>query len=225
MGSIPGPAYKPHVLINHPPSPRNITLELLMASGAHLGHVTSLWNPGNARYIFGVRDNIHILCLETIASHLRRAAKVVEGVARAGGSIVFVGTRKGQERCVIQAAKLAGGAHIFDWWISGTVTNAHTLLAGKGIVEKDMMDRVVGVGKKGADGRVVLPDLVIVLNPMENPVALHECAIAGIPTVGIIDTDMDPTKVTYPIPCNDDRYDFLCRDGGKHFADWCLETV
>ena len=176
-----------------------------MAAGAHLGHTTALWNPGNARYIFGVRDGIHIISLDVAAAHLRRAAKVVSGVARAGGSIVFVGTRPGQERCVINAAKLSGGAHVFDWWIAGTITNAHSLLANKKAVEKDMQDRVVSK-KPVDDGRVVIPDLVVVLNPMENSVALHECAVAGVPTVGIVDTDMDPLRVTYPIPCNDDRY-------------------
>jgi len=174
-----------------------------MASGAHLGHLTSLWNPGNARYIHGIRDHIHIISLETIAAHLRRAARVVEGVARAGGSIVFVGTRRGQERCVINAAKMCAGAHVFDWWIAGTITNAHNLLQKKKVVERDMADRIVSP-KPISDGRVVVPDLVVVLNPMENSVALHECALAGVPTVGIVDTDMDPLRVTYPIPCNDD---------------------
>ncbi|CUS09699.1 unnamed protein product, partial [Tuber aestivum] len=203
LGAIPGRVYKPHIAVNHPPGPRDITLELLMASGAHLGHLTSLWNPSNARYIHGIRDNIHIISLETIAAHLRRAAKVVEGVARAGGSIVFVGTREGQDRCVIKAAKMCGGAHVFDWWIAGTITNAHNLLRRKKIVERDMADRIVSP-KPIDDGRVVVPDLVVVLNPMENSVALHECALAGVPTIGIVDTDMDPLRVTYPIPCNDD---------------------
>ncbi|PUU76994.1 ribosomal protein S2, flavodoxin-like domain-containing protein [Tuber borchii] len=210
LGSIPGRVYRPHIAANHPPGPRDITLELLMASGAHLGHLTSLWNPGNARYIHGIRDNIHIISLETIAAHLRRAARVVEGVARAGGSIVFVGTRRGQERCVINAAKMCGGAHVFDWWIAGTITNAHNLLQKKKVVERDMADRIVSP-KPISDGRVVVPDLVVVLNPMENSVALHECALAGVPTVGIVDTDMDPLRVTYPIPCNDDSL----RAGGR----------
>ncbi|CAZ83736.1 unnamed protein product [Tuber melanosporum] len=210
LGSIPGRIYRPHIAVNHPPGPRDITLELFMASGAHLGHLTSLWNPGNARYIHGIRDNIHIISLETIAAHLRRAARVVEGITRAGGFIVFIGTREGQERCVINAAKMCGGAHVFDWWIAGTITNAHNLLRKRKVVERDMADRVVSL-KPIDDGRVVVPDLVVVLNPMENSVALHECALAGVPTIGIVDTDMDPLRVTYPIPCNDDSL----RAGGR----------
>ncbi|KAH8151689.1 uncharacterized protein LAJ45_04311 [Morchella importuna] len=203
LGTKVSPHYQPHVLVNHPPSPKDITLELLLASGAHLGHLTSLWNPGNARYIYGVRDGIHIISLEVIAAHLRRAAKVVEGVARKGGVILFLGTREGQARCVVQAAKLAGGYHVFDWWVPGTITNSQKILEWGTVVEKDMRDRVVS--EKPIEGaNPITPDLVVCFSPLENKVALHECALAGVPTIAIIDTDVDPTRVTYPIPCNDD---------------------
>lgn len=145
------------------------------------------------------------MSLEVIAAHLRRAAKVVEGVARNGGTIIFLGTREGQARCVVQAARLAGGFHVFDWWVPGTITNAQKILEYGTVVEKDMRDRVVSE-KPVEDANPVKPDLVVCFSPLENKVALHECALAGVPTIGIVDTDVDPTRVTYPIPCNDDRY-------------------
>src|SRR5690606_36251753 len=115
---------------------------LLLASQIHLGHSTSLWNPLNQRYIFGVRQGIHIFSLETIAAHLKRAASVVEGVARAGGIILFVGTRPGMDRIVVEAARRAGGFHLFDKWIPGSITNRGQILKGS-VGWYDMRDKKV----------------------------------------------------------------------------------
>ena len=161
----------------------------------------------NQRYIFGVRQGVHIISLEETAAHLRRAAKVVEGVAYHGGLILFVGTRKGQASAVVRAAHLAKGCHLFDRWIPGTITNKDQILqhceiraVGK---EDELLD---GFEEKIAEWTALKPDLVICLNPLENYLLLHECGLNNIPTVGVIDTDADPTWVTYPIPANDDRF-------------------
>lgn len=94
---------------------------------------------------------------------------------------------------------------MFDWWVPGTITNAQKTLEYGLVVEKDMRDRVVSE-KPVVDPNAIKPDLVVCFSPLEDKVALHECALAGVPTIGIIDTDVDPTRVTYPIPCNDDRF-------------------
>jgi len=207
LGAVVEPHYEPHHLLVDPPKPEDVTLELLMASQAHLGHSTSLWNPMNQRYIFGIRDGIHIISLETTAAHLRRAAKVVEGVAYNGGLILFVGTRPGQGPSIVKAAELAKGCHLFERWIAGTITNGDTILAKCEIVAVDKDDKQVGgYDGKIAEWRALKPDLVVCLNPLENYILLHECGLNNIPTVGIIDTDADPTWVTYPIPANDDRF-------------------
>lgn len=179
-----------------------------MASQSHLGHATSLWNPMNAKYIFGIRgdhDPIHIISLDVTASHLRRACKVVEGVASRGGLILFVGTRNGQAQTVVKAAELAGGCHLFDKWTPGTLTNAQQILGRckKKVVNELDRDQH-GFEPQLANSAVVKPDLVVCLNPLENYVLLHECGIHNIPTIGIVDTDANPTWVTYPIPANDD---------------------
>ncbi|KAI5790714.1 ribosomal protein S2, flavodoxin-like domain-containing protein [Peziza echinospora] len=213
LGSKVTPHYQPSRVLRAPPAPQDITLNLLLASQAHLGHATSLWNPANQRYIFGVRQGIHIISLEIIAAHLRRAAKIVEGVAERGGLILFVGTRPGQERCIVEAAKLAGGCHLFERWIPGAITNSEQILGHGKVVEMDMRDRKRE--RKQLDKndkkpnvpeqqKTLKPDLVICLNPLENYILLHECGLYAIPTIGIIDTDADPTWVTYPIPANDD---------------------
>ncbi|KAH0566364.1 hypothetical protein GP486_000222 [Trichoglossum hirsutum] len=200
-----GPHYEPHALVNRPPSPKDVTLELLMASQAHLGHATSLWKPQNQRYIFGIHQGIHIISLDITAAHLRRAAKVVEGVCERGGLVLFVGTREGQDRCVVNAAKLAGGCHLFERWIPGSITNGQQILGKcKMKVVDDLDNELEGYEEQLIDRPTLKPDLVICMNPLENYVLLHECGLNGIPTIGVIDTDADPTWVTYPIPANDD---------------------
>ena len=192
--------------MTNPPRPSDVTLELLLASQSHLGHSTSLWNPANSRYIFGIRDGIHIISLEVTAAHLRRAAKVVTGVAERGGLILFAGTRPGQDRCVVKAAKLAGGCHLFEHWIPGSITNGLQILGRCKLKVVDEFDNEVeGFDQQLIERESLKPDLVICLNPLENWVLLHECALNNIPTIGIIDTDANPTWVTYPIPANDDR--------------------
>lgn len=171
-----------------------------------MGHSTSLWNPANSRYIFGIRSGIHIISLDTTAQYLRRAAKVVSGVAERGGLVLFVGTRPGFEGCVVRAAQLASPAcHLFERWTPGSITNAQQILGRCRMRVVDEFDaEIPGFEEQLFDRAALKPDLVVCLNPLENYVLLHECALATIPTIGIIDTDADPTWVTYPIPANDD---------------------
>jgi small subunit ribosomal protein S2 len=197
--------YKPDSALKNPPRPSDITLELLLASQSHLGHSTSRWNPQNSRYIFGVRDGIHIISLDVTAAYLRRAAKVVEEVARRGGIILFVGTRKGQKQCVVRAAELSRGYHIFERWIPGSLTNGQQILGScETKVVNAIDEELPEFAPHLAQRSVLKPDLVVCFNPVENEVLLHECGLHNIPTIGIIDTDADSTRVTYPIPANDD---------------------
>ncbi|KAI9804127.1 MAG: hypothetical protein M1825_001529 [Sarcosagium campestre] len=205
LGTSISSHYEPRQLLINPPSPSDITLELLMASQAHLGHSTKLWNPANQRYIFGIREGIHIISLEVTAAYLRRACKIVTAVSHRGGLVLFVGTRPGQADCIVNAAKLAGGCHLFERWTPGGITNGQQILGHckmKVVDEKD--EEITGYEDTLRNRAVLKPDLVVVMNPLENYILLHECGLAGIPTIGIVDTDVDPTWVTYPIPANDD---------------------
>ncbi|SMR60238.1 unnamed protein product [Zymoseptoria tritici ST99CH_1E4] len=204
-GSVLSPHYKPYQLLSNPPYPRDITLELLIASQSHLGHATSLWNPANSRYIFGVRDGVHIISPDVTASHLRRACKIVSGVTERGGLVLFVGTREGHARAVVKAAGMAKGCHLFTKWIPGSITNGQQILGGcaKKVVN-ELDQEVEGFEAQLGSKAALKPDLVVCLNPLENYILLHECGLNKIPTIGIIDTDANPTWVTYPIPANDD---------------------
>lgn len=184
-----------------------LTLPDLLANQTHLGHHTSLWNPGNSAYIFGKRAGIHIISLDQTYAYLQRASKVIRNVAYHGGLILFVGTRDGFTQIVTEAAKRAKGYHIFDRWVPGTLTNGQQLLAGCALEVVDVNDNPIPTYDPLLDQgshSVVRPDLVVCLNPLENEVCLHECGLNGVPTIGIIDTDANPSWVTYPVPANDD---------------------
>lgn len=207
VGSRVERRYVPSELISNPPAAEDVSLELLMASQTHMGHNTSLWNPANARYIQGARQGIHIISLEATAAHLRRAARVVEDVSYRGGLVLFVGNRPGQMEIVTRAAELSGGCHLFTKWIPGSITNRDVILKNKGMKIVDAQDEEI----QGFDGfknaaRPLVPDLVVCLNPMENYTLLYECGLASVPTIGVIDTNANPTWVSYTIPANDDRY-------------------
>ncbi|UQC81087.1 uncharacterized protein CLUP02_06573 [Colletotrichum lupini] len=207
VGAAVGRPYVPSQLVENPPHPKDISLELLMASQTHMGHHTSRWNPANAKYIYGVRQGIHIISLETTAAYLRRAARVVEEVAYRGGLILFAGTRKGQMDIVTGAAKLAGGCHLFTKWTPGNITNRDVINQGKEVRIVDEKDITLqGFERLQRTGRPLVPDLIVCLNPRENYTMLYECGLANVPTIGIIDTDANPDWVTYAIPANDDSY-------------------
>src|SRR5277367_4850528 len=211
LGTGTNPAYTPNLHLISPPSSNELTLQTLLTAQSHLGHATSLWNPRNSAYIFGIRDGIHIISLDATFSYLRRAAKIVTEIARRGGLILFVGTRDGHEDIVVNAARRAGGYHVFDRWTPGSLTNGQQILGRCAVKVVDVLDRELPqysarMAESAAAGAhpVLKPDLVICLNPLENEACLHECGLHNVPTIGIIDTDADPSWVTYPIPANDD---------------------
>ena len=204
VGSRVESRYHPDQTLLDPP--HDATLEMLMAAQAHMGHHVSQWNVANQRYIYGERAGIHIISLEQTATYLRRAARVVEEVAYHGGLILFVGNRAGHMPAVVRAAELAQGYHLFQKWTPGFITNRDMLLTKGQLHVVDEHDTPLeGFDIHIRDRRAVAPDLVVCLNPIENYPLLHECATSTIPTIGIIDTDADPTWVTYQIPANDDR--------------------
>jgi ribosomal protein S2 len=119
--------------------------------------------------------------------------------------VLFVGTREGHARAVVKAAQMAKGCHLFTKWIPGSITNGQQILGGCAKKVVDELDQEVeGFEDQLGTKAALKPDLVVCLNPLENYVLLHECGLNNIPTIGIIDTDANPTWVTYPIPANDD---------------------
>jgi len=106
---------------------------------------------------------------------------------------------------VVKAAEVAGGCHLFERWTPGSITNGYQILRACRTKAVDEHDREIpGLERNLANRPVLKPDLVVCLNPLENWVMLHECGLNGIPTIGVVDTDANPTWVTYPVPANDD---------------------
>jgi len=106
---------------------------------------------------------------------------------------------------VVKAAEMAGGFHLFEQWTPGSITNGHQILGECRTKVVDEFDRELpGYDEDLRDRPALKPDLVVCLNPLENWVMLHECGLNAVPTIGVVDTDANPTWVTYPIPANDD---------------------
>jgi len=181
--------FQPHHGLHRPPAPSQLSLSALLASGAHFGHSKSLMNPNFMPHAYGVRAGITVIDLDQTLPLLRRAAQLLRSVAAKDGIIVFVGTRPDLRPIVRKAAERIGsqGYHISEKWLPGTLTNKLEMF-GPEVVK---------------NGRVV-PDLVVFLNPIANIHAIRECAIEHVPTIGIVDSNVDPRVVMYPIPANDE---------------------
>lgn len=161
-----------------------VTIRQMMACSMHLGHSRTKWNPKMARFIFGERAGIHIIDLEKTIVALRQACNVVKDIASKGGIIVFVGTSDNIQRLTYECAQDCQQHYVNVRWIGGTITNRRQVL------RDDKLS----------------PDLIIILDPMENDKAVLEAHSCGIPTIAICDTNCDPTRITYPIPANDDAF-------------------
>ncbi|ODQ80453.1 hypothetical protein BABINDRAFT_61788 [Babjeviella inositovora NRRL Y-12698] len=177
----------------------------LMAAGAHLGHVASLWSVHTQPFIYGRHKDLMIIDLNQTLTYLKRACKVVEGIAEKGGVIVYVGTRDGQKKSLELAAKRSNGYYVAKRWIPGTITNCIEISGRWERCEVDMADKPTARSLDEVEkSRLIKPDLVIVLNPEENMPCLTETLLSKVPSICVIDTDMDPRMCTYPIPANDD---------------------
>eukprot|EP00051_Salpingoeca_urceolata_P031041 m.10202 g.10202 ORF g.10202 m.10202 type:complete len:324 (-) comp3716_c0_seq1:131-1102(-) len=160
---------------------QDVSLHDLFLARVHLGHEAGTWNPKMQPYIMGKREGTHIINLDHTLPMLRRALAVTTAVAEKGGVILFAGTRKKFSNKVRDAALGCGEYFVHRKWMGGTLTNCMQTL-----------------------GANRLPDLVILTSLPVNQVALKEAFDCDVPTIALVDTDCDPSMVTYPVPANDD---------------------
>ncbi len=197
----------------------------LLEAGAHFGHQKHRWNPKMEPFIFGVRNNIHILDLSQTIPLLHRALTAVRDVTRSGGRILFVGTKRQGQEIIANAANDCAQYYMNHRWYGGTLTNWKTIsntikrlraiedlldnddlsgLTKKELLklnrEKEKLDTSIG-GIKDMGG---LPDLIFVLDTVKEQIAIQEATKLNIPIAAIIDSNSNPDGVTYPIPGNDD---------------------
>ena len=201
------------------------TMRQLLEAGVHFGHQTRRWNPEMAPYLFGARNDIHIIDLQQTVPLLYRALGIARDIVSSGGRVLFVSTKRQASEAVAEAAKRCGQYYVNHRWLGGTLTNWKTIsnsikrlreldeqLLGheeQGLTKKellqltrhrDKLERSLG-GIKEMGG---LPDIMFAIDTNKEAIAVKEAKVLGIPVVAIIDSNSDPTGIDYRIPGNDD---------------------
>jgi small subunit ribosomal protein S2 len=202
----------------------SFTMRQLLEAGVHFGHHTRRWNPKMAPYLFGVRNGVHIIDLGQTVPSLQASLEAIRAVVAGGGRVLFVGTKRQASEKIAESAKRCGQHYVNHRWLGGMLTNWKTIsnsikklrelddrLAGDqgGFTKKellqltrhrDKLDRALG-GIREMGGQ---PDLLFVIDTNKEAIAITEAVILGIPVVGVVDSNSDPSKINYPIPGNDD---------------------
>lgn len=209
LGSELKDIYKPSEDVLKPQTVSDLSIASLMAAGCHLGHSKRIWRPNTQPYIYAEYNDILLIDLNETLSALKRTAKVIKGVAKKGGVILYVGTTRLQEQkdALEAAAKRSNGYYVSHRWIPGTITNFTVVskqCGGTQRVEVDLGDANTGKTFDSSEDTIIKPDLVVLMNPVDNRYCIRECLKLKIPTIGLCDTDMEPSLLTYAIPCNDD---------------------
>jgi len=203
----------------------NVGLKDLLEAGVHFGHQTRKWNPKMKPYIFIARGGIYIIDLQRTLRNLNKASKFLETVGAKGGSVLFVGTKKQAKVAIKEFAGRVDMPFVTERWLGGMLTNHQTIYKSVQKLEEieAMMNdgRMENFSKKeqlefsrkfeklntnlgGIRNMKGLPSAVFVVDTAEEETAVREAKKLGIPVIGIVDTNCDPTLVDFPIPGNDD---------------------
>ncbi|HEY1838525.1 MAG: 30S ribosomal protein S2 [Rhizomicrobium sp.] len=203
----------------------DFSMRQLLESGAHFGHRQQRWNPKMAPFIYGARNDIHIMDLTQTVPMLHQALVALRDIAAGGGRILFVGTKRQASEPIAAAATRCAQYYVNHRWLGGTLTNWQTIsnsikrmrtieetlnsaqssgLKKKELLgllrERDKLDRSLG-GIKEMGG---LPNMLFVIDTNKEAIAVAEARKLGIPVTAILDSNSDPDGITYPIPGNDD---------------------
>ena len=202
----------------------DFSMRQLLEAGAHFGHQSHRWNPKMSPYIFGVRNNIHILDLSQSVPMLSRALQAVSDTVARGGRVLFVGTKRQAQDAIADAAKRSAQYYVNSRWLGGMLTNWKTISASiqrfktleeqlsgdthgftkkevlKMTRERDKFEASLG-GIRDMNG---LPDLMFVVDVNKEDLAIKEANVLGIPVLAILDSNTDPANIAFPVPGNDD---------------------
>lgn len=202
----------------------DFSMRQLLEAGAHFGHQSHRWNPKMLPFIFGTRNNIHIIDLAQTVPLLHRALQAVSDTVAKGGRVLIVGTKRQAQDAVADSARRSAQYFVNARWLGGMLTNWKTISGsisrlrkvdeilsggGAGLTkkerlmlarEKDKLERALG-GIKDMGG---LPDLIFVIDTNKEQLAIQEARRLGIPVAAVVDTNCDPDGITYPVPANDD---------------------
>lgn len=199
------------------------TMRQLLEAGVHYGHNKRRWNPKMAKYLFGIKNNIHIINLDETVPLLEKAMQKIRDVVADGGRVLFVGTKVQASDKIKESAKKSGQFYINHRWLGGLLTNWQTvnksikrlddmeerLKEGNMLTKKeqlglqrdyDKLERAIG-GIREMGG---LPNVLFIIDINKEKIAIEEAKRLGIPTVAIVDSNTNPEGVDFPIPGNDD---------------------
>ncbi|MEG1636277.1 MAG: 30S ribosomal protein S2 [Cellulosilyticaceae bacterium] len=202
-----------------------ISMKQLLEAGVHFGHQTRRWNPKMKEFIFTERNGIYIIDLQKTAKKIDEAYAFMRQVGENGGTVLFVGTKKQAQESIKSEAERSGMYYVNQRWLGGMLTNFSTIksrvarlkqletmeqdgtfevLPKKEVLElrkeMDKLEKNLG----GIKEMKQLPDVMFVVDPRKEKIAIQEAHILGIPVVSIVDTNCDPEEVDYVIPGNDD---------------------
>ena len=200
-------------------------MKQLLEAGVHFGHQTRRWNPKMKKYIFVERNGIYIIDLQKTVKKLEEAYDFMRQVGQDGGKVLFVGTKKQAQEAIKEEAERSGNYYINQRWLGGTLTNFGTIqkrVARMKQIEKMEEDgtfevlpkkEVIQLKKEherlvkflgGIRDMKAIPDVMFVVDPRKERIAVAEARKLNIPLVGIVDTNCDPDEIDYLIPANDD---------------------
>lgn len=212
-----------------------VTMRQMLEAGCHFGHQTRRWNPKMKRFIFGERNGVYIIDLEQTMTRVESAYVFARDLVAGGGTILFVGTKKQAQDPVRDWADKSGMPYVNERWLGGMLTNFETI--SKRVSKMQEYERMVETGEfeampkkealllsrelvklqknlSGISKMTRRPDAVFVLDTLKEHIAVTEANKLGIPVIAVVDTNVDPDVVTFPIPGNDDAIranDLMCR--------------
>ena len=201
-----------------------VSMQQLLETGAHFGHQTHRWNPKMKPYIFGDRNGVHILDLSQTVPLFARALEFVAASTAAGGKVLFVGTKRQAQEPVADAARRSGQHFVNHRWLGGMLTNWKTIsnsIKRLKTLEEQLSGDTVGLTKKevlqltrerdklelslgGIRDMGGIPDVMFVIDANKEELAIKEANTLGIPVVAILDSNVSPDGIAFPVPANDD---------------------
>ncbi len=201
-----------------------VTMHQLLEAGAHFGHQTHRWNPKMKPYIFGDRNGVHILDLSQTVPLFARALEFVSQTAARGGKVLFVGTKRQAQEPIADAARASGQHFVNHRWLGGMLTNWKTIsnsIKRLKSMEEQLSGDTAGLTKKevlqltrerdklelslgGIRDMGGIPDVMFVVDANKEELAIKEANVLGIPVVAILDSNVSPDGIAFPIPANDD---------------------
>jgi len=221
-----------------------ISMKQLLEAGVHFGHQTRRWNPKMAEYIFAERNGIYIIDLQKTVKKVDEAYNGVSDIIKDGGKILFVGTKKQAQDSIKEEAQRCGMYYVNERWLGGMLTNFKTIQTrikrlkelenmeadgtferlpkkevAKLALEKEKLDKNIGGIKEMKE----VPDVIFIVDPRKERIAILEARNLGIPIVAIVDTNCDPDEVDFVIPGNDDAIRAVKLIAGK-MADAVIES-